>query len=108
MPSQCLVQLVTRRRFSRHVKPSDICASSRSYKVEYTLKAFLHQADEDSASGSGRPREFYGFVALVTTYILWGAYVAWALLPDKWLVAMGIEWYPNRYALYILSRRVRS
>ncbi|KAF9449292.1 PIG-P-domain-containing protein [Macrolepiota fuliginosa MF-IS2] len=43
-----------------------------------------------------RVPEFYGFVAWASTSVLFFAYVSWALLPDKWIVALGVEWYPNR------------
>ncbi|KAF8307164.1 PIG-P-domain-containing protein [Clavulina sp. PMI_390] len=43
-----------------------------------------------------RAREFYGFVALVSTALLFIAYVLWGLLPGEWLWAAGIQWYPNR------------
>ncbi|KAI0319308.1 PIG-P-domain-containing protein [Amylostereum chailletii] len=40
--------------------------------------------------------EFYGFVAWSTTYLLFGLYLLWALLPDPWILALGVEWYPSR------------
>ncbi|PAV15199.1 PIG-P-domain-containing [Pyrrhoderma noxium] len=43
-----------------------------------------------------RAPEFYGFVAWSSTYTLFILYVLWALLPDTWIVYLGIEWYPNR------------
>jgi len=43
-----------------------------------------------------RVPEFHGFVAWASTSVLFFTYVLWALLPDEWLVALGVEWYPNR------------
>ncbi|KAH7886995.1 PIG-P-domain-containing protein [Phlebopus sp. FC_14] len=43
-----------------------------------------------------RSAEFYGFVALTSTSILFVVYVLWALLPDEYIVWLGIEWYPSR------------
>jgi len=43
-----------------------------------------------------RAPEFYGFVAWTSTSFLFVAYVLWAVLPDEWLVYIGIDWYPNR------------
>ena len=43
-----------------------------------------------------RAAEFYGFVAWTTTYILFVVYILWALLPDEWIVNLGVTWYPNR------------
>jgi hypothetical protein len=50
-----------------------------------------------------RAPEFYGFVAWVVTYLLFVLYFLWAILPDEWIVWLGVSWYPNRYAR-ILSR----
>ena len=44
-----------------------------------------------------RAPEFYGFVAWTTTYLLFVLYILWALLPDEWIVWLGVTWYPNRW-----------
>lgn len=44
-----------------------------------------------------RAPEFYGFVAWTSTYLLFCAYLLWALLPDKYIVWLGVTWYPNRW-----------
>jgi len=43
-----------------------------------------------------RVPEFYGFVVWASTSFLFVLYVLWALLPDSWITALGISWYPNR------------
>ncbi|PFH53793.1 hypothetical protein AMATHDRAFT_54303 [Amanita thiersii Skay4041] len=43
-----------------------------------------------------RAPEFYGFVAWTSTALLFLLYLAWALLPDKYIISWGIHWYPNR------------
>ncbi|KAJ4000910.1 PIG-P [Lentinula boryana] len=43
-----------------------------------------------------RAPEFYGFVAWTSTSFLFVVYVLWALLPDKYIIWLGVEWYPNR------------
>ncbi|KAL9710366.1 hypothetical protein Ac2012v2_006667 [Leucoagaricus gongylophorus] len=43
-----------------------------------------------------RAPEFYGFVVWASTSFLFVLYILWALLPDSWIMAMGINWYPNR------------
>ncbi|KZV72734.1 PIG-P-domain-containing protein [Peniophora sp. CONT] len=43
-----------------------------------------------------RSAEFYGFVALSLTYLLFVIYLAWALLPDSALEALGVAYYPSR------------
>ena len=43
-----------------------------------------------------RAPEYYGFVAWLSTYAMFVLYILWALLPDRWVVRLGIEWYPNR------------
>ena len=48
-----------------------------------------------------RAPEFYGFVAWSSTYFLFVIYVLWALLPDSWIKAAGVDWYPNRYVHYL-------
>ncbi|PPQ66543.1 hypothetical protein CVT26_009516 [Gymnopilus dilepis] len=51
-----------------------------------------------------RAPEFYGFVAWTTTYLLFVLYILWALLPDEWIVWLGVTWYPNReWAILIPS-----
>ncbi|KAG8698018.1 hypothetical protein FRC08_006179 [Ceratobasidium sp. 394] len=56
---------------------------------------------------TGSAPEFYGFVAWLTTAILWFVYLFWALLPDKVIRGIGITWYPNReWALLIPSYAV--
>ncbi|KAJ3544746.1 hypothetical protein NM688_g5707 [Phlebia brevispora] len=49
-----------------------------------------------------RAPEFYGFVAWTSTYLLFCLYLLWALLPDEYIIWLGITWYPNReWALLI-------
>ncbi|EPS94066.1 hypothetical protein FOMPIDRAFT_1038936 [Fomitopsis schrenkii] len=43
-----------------------------------------------------RAPEFYGFVAWTSTYLMFCVYVLWALLPDEYIIGLGITWYPNR------------
>ncbi|KAN0084099.1 PIG-P domain containing protein [Tylopilus felleus] len=43
-----------------------------------------------------RAPEFYGFVALSSTSVLFAVYVLWALLPDEYIVWLGVKWYPSR------------
>jgi len=43
-----------------------------------------------------RVPEFYGFVVWASTSFLFILYILWALLPDSWIMAFGINWYPNR------------
>ncbi|KAF8965048.1 PIG-P-domain-containing protein [Flammula alnicola] len=51
-----------------------------------------------------RASEFYGFVAWTSTYLLFVLYILWAVLPDGWIVWLGVTWYPNReWALLVPS-----
>jgi len=43
-----------------------------------------------------RAPEFYGFVAWTLTSILFCLYLLWGLLPDEYIVWLGVEWYPSR------------
>lgn len=37
-----------------------------------------------------------GFSIYLASLVAYLAFLLWSLCPDRWLVAMGIEWYPNR------------
>ncbi|KAF8155563.1 PIG-P-domain-containing protein [Crassisporium funariophilum] len=51
-----------------------------------------------------RAPEFYGFVAWTSTYLAFVLYILWAILPDEYIVWLGVTWYPNReWALLIPS-----
>ncbi|KAG8947331.1 hypothetical protein FRC03_001063 [Tulasnella sp. 419] len=52
--------------------------------------------ESSQQSQLGRPQEFYGFVAWISTSIAWILFLLWALLPDSWIRATGLEWYPSR------------
>src|SRR5258708_4962957 len=47
------------------------------------------------AESRSRAPEFYGFVAWAVTYLLFVLYFLWAILPDEWIVWLGVTWYPN-------------
>ncbi|CDR46975.1 hypothetical protein NBRC10512_002882 [Rhodotorula toruloides] len=40
--------------------------------------------------------ESQGFVLYIGSHVAYFAYLAWACLPEPWLEAIGIEWYPSR------------
>lgn len=48
-----------------------------------------------------RAPEFYGFVAWSSTYLLYCFFLLWALLPDTYLVWLGISWYPSRQVFIV-------
>ncbi|KAI0266513.1 PIG-P-domain-containing protein [Gloeopeniophorella convolvens] len=51
-----------------------------------------------------RAPEFYGFVAWSVTHLGFVLYCLWAILPDDWIVWLGVTWYPNReWALLVPS-----
>lgn len=41
--------------------------------------------------------ESQGFVLYIGSLVAYVAYLVWAFLPEEWLEAIGIEWYPARY-----------
>lgn len=43
-----------------------------------------------------RAPEFYGFVALTGTALLFVLYHLWALTPDDLIQRAGVDWYPSR------------
>ncbi|KAG9309950.1 PIG-P-domain-containing protein [Chiua virens] len=53
-------------------------------------------SNEPPREHRSRAPEFYGFVALSSTSVLFVVYVLWALLPDEYIRWLGIEWYPSR------------
>ena len=56
-----------------------------------------HRWPPESEERRSRAPEFYGFVAWTSTYLLFVLYILWAILPDQYIVRIGITWYPNRY-----------
>ena len=56
-----------------------------------------HRWPPESEERRSRAPEFYGFVAWTSTYLLFVLYILWAILPDQYIVGIGITWYPNRY-----------
>ncbi|THH00484.1 hypothetical protein EW026_g2072 [Hermanssonia centrifuga] len=43
-----------------------------------------------------RAPEFYGFVAWISTYLLFIFFLLWAILPDEYINSIGVSWYPSR------------
>ncbi|KIL65987.1 hypothetical protein M378DRAFT_49014, partial [Amanita muscaria Koide BX008] len=58
----------------------------------YTLRTMA----TDKIPYRSRAPEFHGFVAWTSTALLFVLYLLWALLPDDYIVWLGIRWYPNR------------
>ncbi|KAJ3569187.1 hypothetical protein NP233_g5212 [Leucocoprinus birnbaumii] len=56
----------------------------------------MEPIQKHARTAKSRAPEFYGFVAWASTSFLFVLYVLWALLPDRWIVALGVDWYPNR------------
>jgi phosphatidylinositol glycan class P protein len=44
-----------------------------------------------------RAPEFYGFVAWTSTSLLFCLFLLWGLLPDEYILWLGVDWYPSRY-----------
>ncbi|XP_012555156.2 phosphatidylinositol N-acetylglucosaminyltransferase subunit P isoform X1 [Hydra vulgaris] len=42
-------------------------------------------------------RAIYGFVLYVLTYVIFGFYIIWALLPDSCLNYIGLTYLPSRH-----------
>ncbi|CAK7347695.1 unnamed protein product [Dovyalis caffra] len=60
--------------------------------------------DDKSASGFGvsgdhgpKSSEVYGFVGSITTVVATVIFLVWAYVPEHWLHAIGISYYPNKY-----------
>ncbi|KAK6919886.1 PIG-P [Dillenia turbinata] len=64
--------------------------------------SFLEQ--DDRASGFGlsgehgpKPSEVYGFVGSISTVVATVIFFIWAYVPEPWLHAIGISYYPSRH-----------
>lgn len=44
-----------------------------------------------------KPTEVYGFVGAISTLVAFVVFIIWAYLPESWLHAVGITYYPSRY-----------
>lgn len=53
--------------------------------------------------GRSRAPEFYGFVAWTSTSLAFCLYLLWALVPDKYILWVGIDWYPSRFVCTFLQ-----
>lgn len=54
--------------------------------------------EDNAASGFGpKPTEVYGFVGSITTIVAAGLFLVWAYVPEPWLHAVGLFYYPSRY-----------
>jgi phosphatidylinositol glycan class P protein len=60
-------------------------------------EAHLHAALPQKAS------EKYGFVVYVGSLIAWYLFLFWSFTPDRYIKALGIEWYPDRCVMAVSS-----
>ncbi|XP_045196630.1 phosphatidylinositol N-acetylglucosaminyltransferase subunit P-like isoform X2 [Mercenaria mercenaria] len=42
-------------------------------------------------------RAIYGFVLYLAAYVIFVVYVVWAYVPDTWLDAVGLSYWPQKY-----------
>eukprot|EP00760_Papus_ankaliazontas_P039579 PhM_4_TR9655/c0_g1_i1/m.53294/K03861/PIGP, GPI19, DSCR5; phosphatidylinositol glycan, class P len=62
-----------------------------------------------SADGVTPLTAIYGFIMWVSTFLLFNVFIAWALVPDVYLHAVGITYYPDKYwavaapAIFVVS-----
>lgn len=76
---------------TRHVDRADEeVLLSPSAAEDPTAARIAHPVSAETSS------EKAGFVVYAGSLTAWWLYLAWAVLPDRYLRWLGIEWYPNR------------
>ncbi|XP_044470526.1 phosphatidylinositol N-acetylglucosaminyltransferase subunit P-like [Mangifera indica] len=63
-------------------------------------RATVSFLDHDGKAYSGfspKTSEVYGFVGSITTVVTTVLFLVWAYVPQRWLHAIGISYYPSRY-----------
>jgi hypothetical protein len=55
-----------------------------------------------TTSQGGSSPEFYGFAIYLASHVLFALYLAWALLPDDSIHALGITYFPNKWWALVL------
>lgn len=53
-------------------------------------------ADSDHQGSGNNASEKYGFLVYAASLVGWYLYLFWAFVPDKYIKAVGLEWYPSR------------
>jgi phosphatidylinositol N-acetylglucosaminyltransferase subunit P len=43
-------------------------------------------------------RSVYAFVGWITSIFMYICFIIWAFVPDSYLISVGIEYYPPKYA----------
>lgn len=92
----------------RHQGTTTTSALPRETKSEPDLEITSAPIDRSSSSLPAQfpPREptdpaptveSQGFVLYIGSLVAYVMYLVWAFLPQRWLVAIGIEWYPSRF-----------
>lgn len=73
----------------------------RTYKMQRVepTTPLARRATEPPREHRSRAPELYGFVTWSSTSVLFVVYLLWALLPDEYIIWLGVKWYPSRYAI---------
>ncbi|KAL9260044.1 Phosphatidylinositol N-acetylglucosaminyltransferase subunit P-like protein, partial [Drosera capensis] len=90
------------------VRMTDLCSVSsprRTLSLSRKRRSSISFPEPDEkGSGLGvsgehgpKPSEVYGFVGSITTVVATVMYFVWAYVPESWLHACGISYYPSRY-----------
>ncbi|XP_010056485.2 phosphatidylinositol N-acetylglucosaminyltransferase subunit P isoform X1 [Eucalyptus grandis] len=86
-------------------EPHSVSSPRRILSLSKKKRASVSFSDpDDKASGFGlsgehgpKPSEVYGFVGSITTVVATVIFFTWAYVPEHWLHAVGIYYYPSRY-----------
>ncbi|OWM83670.1 phosphatidylinositol N-acetylglucosaminyltransferase subunit P [Punica granatum] len=86
-------------------EPHSVSSPRRILSLSKKKKAIFYFSDsEDKTSGFGvsgehgpKTSEVYGFVGSITTIGATVIFLTWAYVPEHWLPAIGIFYYPSRY-----------
>ncbi|GAA5877089.1 hypothetical protein JCM3774_002838 [Rhodotorula dairenensis] len=77
-------------------RPTATATSLTSAPIDRSSSSLPAQFPPREPTDPAPTVESQGFVLYIGSLVAYGLYLAWAFLPERCLVAIGIEWYPSR------------